>query len=230
MTTKRLLALAATCTLFLLAACGSNDGVKLGEFLAISKTEGDPPFQLKAPSSKSPAVFTYSSSDPKVATIEGDMVTVHVAGTSTITARQGEIGSYNPTSTSAVLTVKERTCTAPAVRENGLCVPPATTAGVVARNGVSWMPASFKLAWAEADAFCKNISYQGKTGWALPDRSELKELAASGALNGQGWALGDAWSATIETDKIHTAVALATGDFTSLMNDNKLYVTCALGQ
>jgi hypothetical protein len=230
MTTKRHLALAACFALSLLSACGSNDGVKLGEFPAISKTEGDPPFQLKAPTSKSPAGFTYSSSDPKVATIEGDTVTVHVAGTATITARQGEIGSFNPTSTSAVLTVKERTCTAPAVRENGLCVPPATTAGVVARNGLSWMPASFKLAWAQADAFCKNISYQGKTGWTLPVRSDLHELATSGALSGQGWTLGDTWSATAGTDKTHWAVALATGDYASLMDDNKLYVTCVLDQ
>jgi hypothetical protein len=42
--------------------------------------------------------------------------------------------------------------------------------------------------------------------------------------------MGDTWSATIETDKIHTAVALATGDASSLMNDNKLYVTCVLSQ
>jgi hypothetical protein len=230
MTTKRLLVLAAGFALSLLAACGGGDGVKLGEFPAITKTEGDAPFKLTAPSSKSPGAFTYSSSDQRVAKIVGDMVTVGVAGTATITAQQGQTGSYNPTSTTTVLTVKPRTCATPAVRENGLCVPPATTAGVVARNGISWMPALFKLTWAEADAFCKNITYQGKTGWALPARSDLHDLAASGALSGQGWNLGDAWSATADTDKSHLAVALATGDSTSLMNDNKLYVTCALSQ
>jgi hypothetical protein len=230
MTTNRLLVIAAGFALSLLAACGGGDGVKLGEFPAITKTEGDEPFKLTAPSSKSPGAFTYSSSDQSVARIVGDMVTVGVAGTATITARQGQTGSYNPTSTTTLLTVKPRTCATPAVRENGLCVPPATTAGVVARNGISWMPTSFKLTWAEADAFCKNITYQGKTGWALPDRSQLKELASSGALSGQGWAFGDTWSATAESDKNHTAVELPTGSFSSLMNDNKIYVTCALSQ
>jgi hypothetical protein len=233
MMTKRLLALAAACTLTLLAACGGGDGVPLGEFPAMTKTEGDAPFELKAPISKSPAAFSFESSDTKVATINGNVVTVLAAGFTTITARQGSLGSYNPTSTSALLTVKERTCVAGAVRnKSGLCVPPDSSAIDITRNGLSWLPtrSTVKLSWSDADAYCKAVSYQGKTGWALPGRSELKELATSGALAGQGWALGDTWSATADTDKSHLAVALATGESTSLMNDNKLYVTCALGQ
>jgi hypothetical protein len=232
MTSKRLLAFAAACTLTLLAACGGGDGVPLGEFPAITKTEGDAPFELKAPTSKSPAAFSFDSSDAKVATIEGNMVTVHTAGTATITARQGSLGSYNPTSTSALLTVNPRTCAAGAVRKDGLCVPPTTTASVVTRNGVMWVPTATttKLTWTEADAFCKNISYQGKTGWSLPGRSDLSELFGSGAVNGQGWTLGDAWSATADTDKTHLAVDLATGAASSLMSENKLYVTCTRSQ
>ena len=77
MTTKSILALAASCALLLLAACGgSDDGVPLGPFPALSKTEGDPPFKLTAPTSKSPGAFSYESSDQKVATIQGDMVTI----------------------------------------------------------------------------------------------------------------------------------------------------------
>jgi hypothetical protein len=227
MTTKRHLALAAGFALFLLAACGSNDGVKLGEFPAISKTEGDPPFQLKAPPSKSPAAFAYTSSDPKVATIEGDMVSVHVAGTSTITARQGEIGSYNPTSTSAVLTVKERVCTAPLVRENGQCVAPASTAAYVTREGATWMPATIALTWTEADAYCKNTKIQGATGWKLPGQFELAALSTSGMLVGQGWAVGDAWTATAgSTADSHFAVNLASGASNAFPKENKAYVTC----
>jgi len=232
MISKRLLALAAACTLTLLAACGGGDGVPLGEFPAITKTEGDAPFELKAPTSKSPAAFSFESSDLKIATIDGNMVTVHAAGTATITARQGSLGSYNPTSTSAQLTVNPRTCAAGAVRKDGVCVPSSTTAGVVTRNGMMWVPTATttKLTWTEADAFCKNISYQGKTGWSLPVRSDLADLFASGALSGHGWTLGDTWSATADTDKTHMAVDLAAGTATSLMSENKLYVTCVLAQ
>jgi hypothetical protein len=232
MISKRLLALAAACTLTLLAACGGGDGVPLGEFPAITKTEGDAPFELKAPTSKSPAAFSFDSSDPKIATIAGNMVTVHAAGTATITARQGSLGSYNPTSISTSLTVKERTCVAGAVRKEGLCVPPDTKALAVTRNGVTWLPttSATRLTWTEADAFCKNISYQGKTGWSLPGRSDLADLFNSGAVNGQGWTLGDTWSATADTDKTHIAVDLAAGTATSLMSDNKLSVTCVLAQ
>jgi hypothetical protein len=233
MTFKRILALAAACALSLLAACGgSGEGVPLGEFPAISKTEGDAPFELKPPTSKSPAAFSYESSDQKVATIAGSVVTVLAEGTTTITARQGSLGSYNPTSTSAVLTVKARTCATGAVRKEGLCVPPDSAAKPVLRNGVTWTPAitAVKLTWADADAYCKAISYQGKTGWALPGRSELADLFSSGALNGQGWTPGDTWSATADTDKTHLAVDLATGTAASLMSDNKLYVSCTLSQ
>jgi hypothetical protein len=187
MMTKRFLALAAACPLILLAACGGGDGVPLGEFPAMTKTEGDAPFELKAPTSKSPAAFSFESSDTKVATINGNVVTVLAAGFTTITARQGSLGSYNPTSTSALLTVKERTCVAGVVRnKSGLCVPPG--------------------------------------------RSELKELATSAALAGQGWALGDTWSATAGTATTHSAVDTTSGTIGSLMSDNKLYVTCTLSQ
>jgi hypothetical protein len=233
MTMKRMWALAAGCVLVLLAACGgSDDGVPLGPFPAISKTEGDAPFELTAPTSKSPAAFFYESSDQKVATIAGSVVTVRAEGTTTITARQGSLGSYNPTSTSALMTVKARTCATGAVRKEGLCVPPESAGKAVVRNGVTWTPtsAAVKLTWAEADAYCKAISYQGKTGWTLPARSDLAELFGSGAINDKGWTLGDTWSATADTDKTHLAVDLATGIASSLMSDNKLYVSCTLAQ
>lgn len=227
MTTKRHLALTAGFALFLLAACGSNDGVKLGDFPAISKTEGDAPFELTAPSSRSPAAFSFTSSDPNVATIDGNVVTVHVAGKSTITARQGELGSYNPTSTSAVLTVKERVCAAPLVRENGQCVAPASTAAYVTHEGATWMPATIALTWAEADAYCKNTKIQGTTGWKLPGQFELAALRSSGMLNGQGWAVGEAWTATAgSTADSHFAVNLASGASNAFPKENKAYVTC----
>ena len=227
MTTKRILAFAASCMLLLAACGGSNDGVELGAFPALSKTEGDAPFELTAPSSASPAAFSFSSSDTRVATVEGKIVTVLAAGTTTITARQGELGSYNPTSTSAVLTVAKRVCTLPLVYDSGQCIAPAATESFVTRDGLTWMPATVALTWIEADAYCKNTTIQGKNGWKLPTQFDLAALATSGMPTQKGWAAGDAWTATAgSVADSHFAVNLTSGASNAFPKENKAYVTC----
>ncbi|MFC4933180.1 Lcl domain-containing protein [Massilia sp. GCM10023247] len=227
MTTNRHLTLALSGALILLAGCGGHDGVELGAFPALNKTEGDAPFKLTAPTSKSPAPFSYTSSDQGVAKIEGDTVTVLKAGTTTITAQQGRMGSYYPTSTSALLTVAARVCTAPLVRENGVCVAPPTTAAYVTDAQLTWSPATFVMTWTEADAYCKNLSVKDLTGWKLPEQGQLVTLVASGMLNGQGWAAADAWTATAGSGAdSHFAVNLSTGAATSFPKGSKAYVTC----
>jgi hypothetical protein len=227
MTTKRILAFAASCMLLLAACGGSHDGVELGAFPALSKTEGDAPFELTAPSSASPAAFSFSSSDTRVATVEGKVVTVLAAGTTTITARQGELGSYNPTSTSAVLTVAKRVCTLPLVYDSGQCIAPAATESFVTREGLTWMPATVALTWTEADAYCKNTKIQGTNGWKLPTQFDLAALANSGMPTQKGWAAGDAWTATAgSTADSHFAVNLASGASNAFPKENKAYVTC----
>jgi len=227
MTTNRHLSLALSGALILLAGCGGHDGVELGAFPALNKTEGDAPFQLKAPTSKSPATFSYISSDTGVAKIDGDMVTVLKAGTTTITAQQGRMGSYYPTSTSALLTVAARVCTAPLVSDKGACVAPPTDAAYVTDAQRTWSPATFVLTWAEADAYCKNATLKGVTGWKLPDQGQLVTLVASGMLSGQGWAAADAWTATDGSGAdSHFAINLTSGAATSFPKENKAYVTC----
>jgi len=226
MSIKRFLSLTAATALLVLSACGGH-GVELGDFTVPNKVEGDAPFDLTPPSSKSPGAFTFTSSNPQVATIVGKTVTVHLAGTTTITASQPEVGSYNPTSTSTVLTVTERVCEAPSVRQNGQCVAPATTAGFVTTAQAVWMPAENLFTWTKADAYCKNTTIQGKTGWKLPAQADLKALVDSGQLAGQNWASGDAWTADVGTGtNTHLALNLATGVATTGASDAKAYVTC----
>ena len=192
MKNKLILSIVIACIAFGLASCGGGGGVKLGDFPALAKTEGDAPFVLVAPSSASPAPFSYSSSDPKVATISGSTVTVLLAGTTTITAAQAEKGTYNATSTSAVLTVAARVCAAPTVRENGLCVaaciapavrengvcvaPPMATANFVTVATLTWMPVTVTSNWDNANQFCSGTTINGKTGWRLPTEGDLAEL------------------------------------------------------
>lgn len=227
MSTKRMLALAASGTLLLLAACGGGGGVRLGEFPALSATEGDAPITLKAPTSASPASFSYDSSNLAVATVAGNQLTIVGAGTSTITARQGQMGSYNPTSTTTLLTVAQRACSEPSVRENGVCVAPATTASYVTNGALSWMPTSFGMAWAAAESFCKAVRINGANGWRLPTQFELTALGASGQLAGKGWTLAETWTASAgAAEKQHVAVNLSSNVTMSVADADKAYVTC----
>ncbi|MDB5949632.1 MAG: hypothetical protein JWR65_1487, partial [Massilia sp.] len=210
MNNKRLYSLLIATVVLVLAACGGGSGVKLGAFPAITKTEGDAAFTLTAPSSASPAAFTFSSSDPAVASISGSTVTVLLAGTTTITAGQPQMGSYNPTSTGAVLTVLARVCAAPTVRDNGQCVQPCTApavrkngacvaptvagANVVTNGALTWMPVTFSANWTDANAFCTTSTINGLTGWRLPTEFDLSTLFASGSMSGQGWSLQRTWT------------------------------------
>ena len=71
----------------------------------IQKTVGDADFQITAPTSNSNGVFTYSSSDTSVATINGTTVKIINAGSSIITASQAETLNYNAVTITATLQV-----------------------------------------------------------------------------------------------------------------------------
>lgn len=244
MKTKNILKVLGLVAVFVLAACGGGSGVTLGDFPAINATEGDAPLTLTAPTSKSPAAFVFSSSNPQVATVSGNKLTILIAGTSTITAQQPSMGTYNPTSTSTLLKVKARVCTAPAVNQNGTCVTPptctapatlqngvctapATTASVATNNGLTFMPATRADTWANANAFCAGTTINGATGWRLPLPVELTDLYASGAMNGKSWVLGKTWSSAAGTAaSSHVAVNLATGMSGDEPDANGAYLTC----
>lgn len=208
MTTNRLSAPAAACALFLLAACGGSDeGVKLGEFPAISVAEGDT-VDLKAPTSKSPATFTFSSSNPALAEVSGTKLIAKAAGSGTITAQQGRMGSYNPTSTSTSFTV----------------------VGYVNHGGLVWMPpAAGVMTWDDAQAYCTNTTIRGRAGWRLPTQVELTALAGSAALHGQGWSLSDTWTSNAgSAAETHVAVKLSSKTPAPLGDDKTAAVTCVI--
>ena len=77
----------------------------LGSFSIPSKVMGDAPFQLTPPSSNSAGAFTYTSSNPLVATINGSTVTVVGVGTTTIIANQAASGIYSNANISSTLEV-----------------------------------------------------------------------------------------------------------------------------
>jgi gliding motility-associated-like protein len=79
----------------------------LSQIPAITKTFGDANFTLSLPTSNSSGLITFSSSDTNVATINGNIITIIGAGTSTITALQAGDVNYDPGSVATVLTVNK---------------------------------------------------------------------------------------------------------------------------
>ncbi len=67
----------------------------LTNFSVPDKYLGDAPFTLSPPTSNSAGAFTYTSSNPSVATVDGDEVTIVGVGTSTITASQEPDGGFD---------------------------------------------------------------------------------------------------------------------------------------
>jgi len=77
----------------------------LGTFSFPTKILGDAPFQLTAPTSNSTGAFTYTSSNPLVASVSGTTITILTTGTTIITAIQATKNPYESASISATLEV-----------------------------------------------------------------------------------------------------------------------------
>jgi hypothetical protein len=231
--------------LCLVVGCGEPDqGPPLGAFAAITKTETDPPFNIVPPSSKSPAAFSYTSSNPAVATIAGSLVTIKGPGQSTITASQGGTGGYGPTSASTTLTVTAvpcdsgstringvctvvPTCVAPATLVNNQCIAPDSNAPLIRTGDLAWMRISNMDTWAHAGEFCASTTIDNRTGWKLPTDEQLKALQASGLLANQGWVLGNTWSSIMGANVAsHVVVDLSTGAATEHADAGGAYVSC----
>ena len=69
---------------------------------------GQPAFDLPNPASNSTGAFTFSSSNPAVATVSGRTVTIISGGVTTLVATQAAAGSYAQATISATLTVDDR--------------------------------------------------------------------------------------------------------------------------
>ena len=74
----------------------------------LTRTVGQPSFDLPNPSSPSAGAFTFSSSNPQVATVAGRTVTIVGDGVTTLVATQAANGSYLQGTSSITLTVSDR--------------------------------------------------------------------------------------------------------------------------
>ena len=74
----------------------------------LSRVLGEAAFELDNPDSDSAGAFTFTSSQPAVASVSGRTVTLHAAGTTVITATQAADGNYASASIQMELVVVER--------------------------------------------------------------------------------------------------------------------------
>lgn len=74
----------------------------------ISKTYGEPAFDLPNPSSPSPGAFTFTSANTAVATVSGRTVTIVGPGTTVLTATQAASGNWAASSVTTTLVVNAR--------------------------------------------------------------------------------------------------------------------------
>lgn len=87
----------------------------LGSFAPIEAAVGDAPLVLKPPSSNSPGTWIYTSSDKKVAVVDGSSLSIVGVGTATITATQNPAGTYYSQSNAVqtTITVKAKSVLTP---------------------------------------------------------------------------------------------------------------------
>jgi hypothetical protein len=79
----------------------------LSDFADLTKTYNDTIFYLEPPSTFSSGQINYSSSNTEIATIIGDEVTIHKAGSVTIIATQDETDLYKSETITATLTINK---------------------------------------------------------------------------------------------------------------------------
>jgi hypothetical protein len=85
----------------------SKANPSMGNFPNISKKVGNVPFELTAPSTNSTGAISYESSNPRVATILNNIVTIIGPGTAIITAVQNATTNYNQGVITAFLIVDD---------------------------------------------------------------------------------------------------------------------------
>jgi hypothetical protein len=105
-------------------------------------------------------------------------------------------------------------------------------AGYVSEGGLTWMPISGTTYSQDpafgnpANTYCTTSTISGLTGWRLPTSAELSALYASGAMNSQGWTLGNTWSSTPFSAGVYFYFNLRSAANYQLSDTNLIYVTC----
>jgi hypothetical protein len=94
------------------------------------KTLENAPFIIAPPTTNSNGIFSYTSSNAEVATIDGSMVTINGLGTTTITAVQSSTTNFISATTSGILAVMDKVPLSIAVGQGGNTIATSTDLGL----------------------------------------------------------------------------------------------------
>ncbi len=165
--------------------CGATAFAQSG----LNATVGGPGFPVQVPNQT--AAYTYSSSNPAIATVDPatGVVTPIRIGSVTITATQPAVGYYSQSIRNTVVNV---------VAASQL--PPGYFSGTYWYKKLVWTkPNGSKMSFEAAKTYCSTGTFNGQVKWRLPDTFELNEFVkASGPqAAASGWPAGEQiWTST----------------------------------
>ena len=107
--------------------------------------------------------------------------------------------------------------------------------GYVVQGGLNWMPVTFNLNWADANAYCTGTTIIGQTGWRLPTLLESFALSASfysiGGFRNSFWTsryMPLIWTSTSAGvgNHVFADVVIGDGGGFGVIDANQFGVTC----
>ncbi len=120
-------------------------------FVIPSKNVGNAPFLITAPTSNSTGAFTYTSSNPAVATVTGSTITIVGVGNTTIKATQAAAGGYTVGTKSTMFTVNSGLASAPTTAAPTPTKLPANVISLFSNAYTNVPVNTWSAVWDQAD-------------------------------------------------------------------------------
>jgi hypothetical protein len=120
-------------------------------FTIPSKNMGNTPFSITAPTSNSTGAFTYTSSNPAVATILGSTITIVGIGNTTIKATQAAVGGFTAGTKSTMFTVNSGLASAPTTAAPTPTKLPANVISLFSNAYTNIPVGTWSAVWDQAD-------------------------------------------------------------------------------
>jgi len=164
----------------------------------ISKTYGEPAFDLPNPASPSPGAFTFTSADASVATVSGRTVTIVGPGTTVLTATQAASGNWGGATVTTTLLVNARPDPTQDPTVVGLLqaqVDQAVRFANAQQGNIRDRLRQQRDADGNRDQHAMALQVLGGDGQALS--LNAGPGSSSGSVLGEGWGLWSAGSVTV---------------------------------
>ena len=120
-------------------------------FTIPSKNLGNPAFTITAPTSNSTGAYTYTSSNPAVATVTGSTITILSVGNTTIKATQAAAGGYTSGTKSTMFTVNSGLASSPTTAAPTPTKLPANVISLFSNAYTNAAVNTWSAVWDQAD-------------------------------------------------------------------------------